>query len=387
MTRRLAFMLFSAGALSLGGGCANTRVPPHSALAPTKLEPDEVRLWNRAAEEQQRIDRSPFLADLPEQEAYLEAIVARLRPAPLPEGADYTVRIVADPTLNAFAYPHGAIYVHTGLLSRLDNEAQLASVLGHEVVHTTHRHGLRTSRRVKNATAFHATFTVGTYGVGALLGGLGALASISGYSQELEREADLAGFALLVAAGYDPREAPKAFRRLQEEAIRTELKEPFFFGSHPRLAERIRNFDTQLARLPAERHIGDVRTTEYARIMLPAFRLDAEAALRAGDLEQAEASAKRTLELAPGDPVARLHLAEARRRRADKDSLATARSELEALTRDAPELARAWRALGLVLQHLDETDAAARCFQRYLELAPDAPDRAHFIPTTSPASP
>src|SRR2546426_7325972 len=64
---------------------------------------------------------------------------------------------MSDPTLNAFAMPNGRIYVHSGLLSRLDNEAQLATILGHEMTHVTSRHALRFTR---DATNKQILFTV-----------------------------------------------------------------------------------------------------------------------------------------------------------------------------------------------------------------------------------
>lgn len=365
----LAFALFEAG-------CANTRVAPLTGA--NTLDDDEQRLWLRSAEEEARLDQSRFRANLPEAEAYLDGMIRRLNPATLPRGRAYRARILIDPTLNAFAYPDGTVYVHTGLLVGLDNEAQLAVILAHELTHTTHRHGLRGLRKNRNASAFLASFTVGTAGLGALLGGVGTLASVSGYSQDLEREADQGGFQLMLAAGYDPREAPRAFSVLRDDTRRDQAKEPYFFGSHPRLTERIASFESLLAALPAERRHGRTEPATYAAALLPAFRLNAEAALHAGDFDKVTASTARIMAVQPRDPQARLLLAEARRRRAKDDDLKTARSSLEALTRDSPDLAAAWRELGLVLLKLSDRPAAISSFQRYLELAPAASDRAYI---------
>ena len=62
----------------------------------------------------------------------------------------YRVRVIEDPTLNAFAYPHGSIYIHTGLLARMENEDELATVLGHEMTHVEDRHMLRYQRSAHN---------------------------------------------------------------------------------------------------------------------------------------------------------------------------------------------------------------------------------------------
>lgn len=371
--------LLRAGGLALcllNASCVSTRVAPHAAG--DGLADDERRLWSRSAEEQTRLDRSGFRANLPEAEARLDAIIARLHPPALPENQPYRIHILVNPTLNAFAYPNGVIYVHTGLLARLENDAQLAVILAHELTHATHRHGLRGQRKAQNATAFLATFTVATAGLGSLLGGVGTLAAISGYSQDLEREADREGFELMLAARYDPREAPRAFVLLRNEALRNQAKEPFFFGSHPRLTERIESFNTLLAALPAERLRGDADAAGYSQAFGEAFQLNAQAALHAGDFDQVSDSVARVLSVKPGDSTARLVLAEAQRKRNRDGDLATARTSLEALTRESPALAPAWRELGLVLLRQGDSAQAAGHFKRYLALAPDAPDRAYL---------
>ena len=359
-------------------GCMNTDVAPYRPGSDNTLEPDEQRLWARSLEEENILDQSGFRASLPACEAYLNRIVARLKPDPLPNGTAYHVRILVDPTLNAFALPNGVVYVHSGLITQLENEAQLATVLGHELTHATHRDGLKSLRKAKNASAFFASVTVGTYGLGALIGGIGAVASVSGYSQEIEREADQGGFDHMLAAGYDPRESVKAFVILRDEARRAQIKEPFFFGSHPRLEERIASFNTLIDALPEARRTGDTETVAYNRELLPVFRLDAAASLQAGDFEQVRMAVARIIALVPGDVSARLLLAESLRKRNRPGDLNAARDSLESLTHDDPSLAAAWREFGLVQMKSGARAEANRCFARYLELSPQAADRAYI---------
>jgi predicted Zn-dependent protease len=371
--------LLVAGLLA---GCASSSPPPTPdpgvaarAATPPAAADEEARLWLRSAEEQARLDASGFRADLPEVEAYLEEIVARLRPAPLPHQTPFRVRVLVDPSLNAFAYPNGVIYLHTGLLARAENEAQIAAVLAHESAHATHRHGLLHQRQIRGATGFAATVTVGTLGLGALLGGVGALAAVSGYSKEHEREADRTGFALYVGAGYDPRAAVTMFELLSAEAKRAGVKEPFFFGSHPRLAERIANHRALIAKLPPERRsAGRLDAEAFAPVLRQTLPLNAEAALRAGDVEGALLDVARGLALDPGSPALRLVEADALRRRAKGDDRARALGRYRELVALAPDLAPAWRGLGLVEQAAGELSSAAAAYRRYLELSPGAPD-------------
>lgn len=351
---------------------------PPLKFSDLSLEKDERQLWRRVEEECATLDTSGFIAPWPAVEAYVNQVINRLHPAPLPSGARLHVQVLVDPTLNAFALPNGAIYIHTGMLARLENEAQLAAVLAHELTHASHRHGIKSYRSLKTHTAVFASLTVGTGGIGGLLGIWGVMASISGYSRDLEREADAGGFQLLVDAGYDPREAPKVFRQLLAESKRSKIKEPFFFGSHPKLNERIASFDQLVAALPAPRRTGLTSAEAYAAILPPVLVANAEAALRAGDFDFAQHCAEHALQLRADDPQAGYQLAEVyRKRNADGDA-ARALARYRQLADVAPDFPEAQRGLGLVLMKSGDGPAAATAFERYLALRPAAGDRAYI---------
>ena len=360
-------------ALLLLAACETTNIVPAGDATAT-LEDDERRMWKRAAEEEAILERSGFVANVPELESYLDGIVAGLKPEPLAEGASFRVRVLVDPALNAFAMPNGAVYIHTGILARLENEAQLATVLAHEITHATHRHGLKSFRNFKNKTAFAAAFNAGTAGVGGLLGAIGAASAISGYSQDLEREADVTGFRMIAAAGYDPRECSKVFKVLLAESKRSKIKQPFFFGSHPRLEERNASFEQLVAAVPADRRNDRVDAEEFAERQLDILLLNAIAAQQAGDADFARDCAQRFRQHRPDNPHALLVLADVERKRGDDDEALRLYRE----TTDAhSEFADGFRGLGLALfKRGDHADAAA-AFRRYLELAPAAADRGH----------
>lgn len=357
-------------------GCQTTDVAP-AASATAALEDDEQRLWARAREEQEAIERSGFLVRQPALEAYLDGLLAQLQTRPLGAGGQLHAHVVVDPTLNAFALPDGTIYIHSGLLTRLENEAQLATVLAHELTHSTHRHALKNIRNLKNQTGFYASLTMSTGGMGGLLGLLGAASSISGYSQELEREADATGFRQLRLVGYDPQESPKVFRTLLAESRRSKIKEPYFFGSHPRLSERIASYEELVAALPPAQRQGRVGAAEFHAAIAPVYALNAGAALHAGDFEGALDSARRRLAQAADDAPAQLVLAETFRRRAQGQDLAEALRLYQALATRPDAPAEAHRGLGLLLLKTDKP-AAAAAFRRYLQNKPDAADRGHI---------
>src|SRR5262249_60315232 len=117
-------------------------------------------------------------------EEYLDNIARRLTPPELEEaGIPIRVRILQDPSLNAFAYPNGAIYIHTGLLARVGNEAQLATILGHEMTHGINRDAVRNYRDTRNKVIL------------ANIGAIAASIGLSAVSGDQPRRSTAAGGA------------------------------------------------------------------------------------------------------------------------------------------------------------------------------------------------
>ena len=170
-------------------GCATTNLQPLTDRS-LELEDDEARIWTRCQEQEQLLDRSGLLYEDIETRQYVNTVAAKLQPAEVYAKIPFRVEVIKDPRLNAFAFPNGVIYVHTGILSRMENEAQLATLLAHEMTHCTHRHAVRQFRDLQNKTAFLATVQVTTAPLGGigdlatLLGTFGTLAAVTGYSRE-----------------------------------------------------------------------------------------------------------------------------------------------------------------------------------------------------------
>jgi len=319
---------------------------------------------------------------------------------------------MSDPTLNAFAMPNGRLYVHSGLLSRLDNEAQLAMILGHEMTHVTSRHALRFTRDATNKQILFTVLAVaasigvavasgsraksGDYVGAAVLSqtanailGIGlqlaAIAAINGYGRDLEREADQGGMEKLVRAGYDPNEAPKVFQLLLSESKDRGSLETFFFGSHPKLQERITTttelVNTQYAAAAAA--ADRVKTSEeFGLRMRTVVRENALLDIRAGRFKLAQAQLDRVAAITPKDPTLHLYYGDLYRLQsqrargaADKDDFA--RKALEHYERSAdldPAFPDPFRQLGFLYYQQKDTDRAREAFRKYLALKPDAPD-------------
>lgn len=353
-------------------------------------EKDESRLWVDARDLETRIDESGLLYEDRALQPYLGEVARRLAAANL-DSSTLTprIKIIQNPFLNAFALPHGTVYIHTGMLARMESEAQLAALVGHELAHVTHRHTIREMRAARNKLAFTRvltgmTFLAGTaalgQGMGSMLGGLSeslgalwSLAAVRGYSRELETEADEYGLEWMIRAGYDPSEAPKIFEHLQREYDEAE-EEPFFFGTHPRLQERIENYrrllETRYAREAAETG-RSVNADEY-RDRIQALLLDnALLDLQVGRSNTAAAAVARHLERRPDSPRGHFLLGEIARRSGRMEEAIGAYQKAARLDTTYPG---PHRELGLLYRELGRPTEARAEFKRYLALSPTATD-------------
>lgn len=182
---------------------------------------------------------------------------------------------------NAWAMPGGKLAINRGLLVQLEDEAQLAAVLGHEIVHAAARHGAsaKTQQMVVGAGALIAGVAIankkpeyGILAVGALA--VGANAWNSKYSRDHELESDKYGIKYMVKAGYDPEAAVE----LQELFVRMfDKQEPSWlegmFASHPPSRDRVAANRAELAKYPK----GGARNKEAFQRALGQLKQDKDA--------------------------------------------------------------------------------------------------------------
>lgn len=158
--------------------------------------------------------------------------------------------VLDDASVNAFAMPGGFIFVTRGLLTHMTNEAQLASVLGHEIGHVTARHSVQQMSRQQLASlglgiGSVLSPTIAEYGQVASLG-LGLL--FLSYSREHENQADDLGFGYALARGYDTREMIEVFRMLRRDAQLAGVgRLPEWQSSHPDPGNRIEDVQQMVA--------------------------------------------------------------------------------------------------------------------------------------------
>lgn len=277
--------------------------------------------------------------------------------------------------------PNGMMQVWTGLLLRMDNEAQLAAVLGHEIGHYVARHGVEQLRDAKSRTALgqFLGMALGAAGVGAA-GSLAQLALVAGmfaYSRDHEREADRIGQDLMSAGGYPPIEAAKVWEQLVAELkVETEWSgdagsRSIFFASHPDPEERSQTMARRAAEMNGKQ--GDAGATAFAQQLRAHRRQWLEDELKRHRSGETVAVFTR-LTRNSDDSEMHFFLGEAYRQRAaegDQWRALSEYSEAESRPNCPPE---AFRSRGMLQRQAGDEPAAKSSFERYLSLRPDAED-------------
>lgn len=364
-------------------GCAGIMARSLDQPAPKASEQSVAaahkRLLVQAEAEVKRLEESGLIYKDDGLETYLNDIARKLRASEASRAVSFKIRVIKNPSLNAFALPNGAIYVHTAILAHIDNEAQLATLLAHEMSHVIRRHQAKEAADIRVTSEAKAALvgTLGTYGES--FGRLSTLASTRGYSREIETEADGEGLKLVVQAGYDPREAPKFFERLNEvEGDDEETdEEAFLYSSHPRNRERIRNYEKLLQNDYAAVKGGATNTNGFRRYTLRLLLENAELDIKKGKYAGAERTINKYIAEKSRDPRAYYLLGEASWHRA-MDSVEKAKANYQQALSLQPGHAESYRAMGLMQFKMGDKKAALTNLKQYLTLLPEASDREYI---------
>jgi len=214
------------------------------------------RAWLMQFRRQAPILSDPLIQDYTENLIYRLAVTSQLRERRL------EVVLVNNKSINAFAVPGGVVGVHNGLLLAAQSEAQVASVLGHELAHLSQRHFSRGQENAaKTGKMALAGMLAGMVAVAAG-GGDAGIAAIAGsqaasqdaslrYSRLHEQEADRVGMQNQVAAGMDPKGAAGMFSVMQAQSRKYGSRPPEFLMTHPLTESRIADARNRAAQFPA----------------------------------------------------------------------------------------------------------------------------------------
>ena len=341
-------------------------------------------MWERADQDERLLAASPLLVRDEKLSAYVHGVLCSAVGRDRCSAA--RIYIIRDPNFNASMAPNGTMRVYTGLLLRMRNEAELASVLGHEFGHFELRHSLGKFKSQRTSSDILAW--------GAVLAGIAASNGVNTnysqieysvygdfyrYSRSLERDADLLGLGYLNSGTLRPQAAAAVWTNLMGEAeasarIRGVKKPNFnavaFFASHPPEAERATYLAAFADPSAISREDGKQRYRDALSTWLPTL-LDDQ--IKVNDfgateyvLEQLAVDGWTAVLLnARGDLY--------RRRGHPRDLVNAALFYGDAAVQD-PKLATAHRGLGLSLLKIGRASEGYVALRTYLELLPDAQD-------------
>lgn len=326
-----------------------------------------------------------------------------LAPEPTDDYINYEFYVIRDPSPNAFAFPNGQIYVHTGMIARMEDASQLAALLAHEINHVAGHHTILSHR-----------ITAKRLAIQVLAGGLASLMGQLRYSRQLEQEADDRAAVLLEGTDYDPHGMTELLELLAEDFEGLDPRYATVWTTHPDPEERIEASRLNLAGVPPKARDAAL----FDQVVYPLRSLTVHDYIQDDFPYTAMAVAERFIERYPDDLDFRMAVGDAQRilgprpealpedfsrrdaRRNLRDrirntrdqraerlletpegvanmaaNLARAQSTYEEILEIDPEYAPAYRGLGEVFEAEGKDREAARAYLTYLERAPDALDR------------
>ena len=253
--------IFVALAAAAMASCATNPVTGQRQLSLIS-ESDEIAMGRQAAQE---VEQTIGLVDNAGLQAYVRRVAMPMAQASERPNLPWTFAVVDDPTPNAFALPGGFVYVTRGMTTLMRSEAELASVLGHEIGHVTARHSVTAMSHQQLAQlglGIGGLLSSQVQRFGGLLGtGMGLLFLQN--SRDAERQADDIGFRYALNRDYAMSEMADVFRSLErlDTAQRSAL--PTFLSTHPSPGARVETIDAKVAALPSGSRGTIVREAEY----------------------------------------------------------------------------------------------------------------------------
>ncbi len=258
----------------------NTNVNPVTGEKQrVQLSPDQEVVLGLQARDEMAAQHGGLYPD-PALQKYVDAVGERLiqqtsvRNAPYP----FEFHLLKDPqTINAFALPGGQVFLTAALLARLNNEAQLAGVLGHEIAHVIGRHGAEHMAKQQlgvalvNAVGVAATDEYGGgRGAAAMAQAVNQLVGLN-YGRDDELESDRLGLDFMVQAGYNPNGILGLMEVLG--STRSGGEPPEFFSTHPNPGNRLEVLQGMIQEtfpngVPSEFEDGETRFNQIVRARL-----------------------------------------------------------------------------------------------------------------------
>lgn len=353
--------------------------PPPSRVRPP-VDTDEGGLWGMADRAEQDARNSGQLERDPALNAYLRDIACHVANDVC---GDLRLYVMNRPYFNASMAPNGYMEVWSGLLLRVEDEAQLAFVLGHEIGHYRERHSLAQLRTIRQRAGAAAVFSIIAAGAGVGIVGdivyLGTIASVFGFSRENEAQADLIGYDHAVAAGYDPHAGERLWANLLAETqasdnpdVRRQETRASIFRTHPLSADRVEALTERASQASG----GETFRERYRAAIRPFLDSWLRADLRRRDYGQTWLLLDRLAAHGEDLGVIEYYRGEINRLRRGEGDRGRAIEHYTAAIAQPDAPAGAWRELGEFATRDGHNAEAVAFYTTYLEHAPQAGDRA-----------
>lgn len=379
---------FGAALMLLLAGCAVNPVTGRQEFV-LMGEEQELRMGEEAYPVYTQISEGEFPD--PALQAYVAQVGRRLAALSHRPGLPYEFNVVNASEINAYALPGGKISITRGLLTRMENEAQLAAVLGHEIGHVAARHQAAGYTRqvlagVLTTVGLVALETARVQG-GELLAQGGLLATnlvLMKYSRDQERQSDELGMEYMTAAGYNPEGMVQVMEILKASHDREPSAVESLFLSHPLTSERLARAremaELQPARLKTPERLRAEpfrKATAGLRKVAPAYaKMDeGRKALAKGKVDEALRLLREATELAPGHALIWAFRAAAEAKAEDLDE--ALRSAERAATL-APKLFRARFTAGVLAFEAGRHGRSLEHLAAAEKLVPGQPTVAFF---------
>lgn len=387
MTRREFAKLCTFAAAGLAAGCAANPVTGRQQLMLVS-EQQEIEIDRKHSPHQLSSDygsvQDSTLAD------YLQQTGIRLAAKTHRVTMPYRFKPVNATYINAYAFPGGTIAVTRGILLKLDNEAELASLLGHELGHVNARHTasqmsktLLTQVVVGGAGAAVGTQS-GAFGqLASQLGMFGAGALLASYSRDNEREADALGLEYMARSGYNPIGFEGLMDMLQQLNKSRPSAIELMFSTHPMSEERYRNaIDAIRGGYPGqggspvyrERYMDQTGGLRRIGNAIEAMQAG-ETAMAKKNYSGAESHFKTALDKAPDDYAGLLMMAKCQ---LAQDKIDRAESYAKQAKAVYPQEAQAYHVSGFTWIKKKQFDNAYQDFEQYDRLLPGNPSITFF---------
>ncbi len=199
--------------------------------------------------------------------SYINEVGQQVAAKSFRQDVKYHFKVLDDENINALACPGGFIYIFGGALAAMENEAQLAFVLGHEIAHVSARHSAKKIQKVLGVTLLARLILKEDDETLCQIVNLATNLLFLGYSRRDEFEADELGVYFVHEANYDPQGGIEFFEILKKIQKREPSRIEVLFSSHPSSSDRINQIRGQIERLPKKEglEIGENRFREMTR--------------------------------------------------------------------------------------------------------------------------